>query len=136
MTAATLGDNGGPPLDPFAAMALHIDTLIEQAESSAFGNAIATPEQAAQMEVLKGDLKEAVRDMDAARKVEKEPHLEAGKAVDAKWNPSIKRGETAAKTIATLLTPWLQKVDAEKEAIAQAKRDEAAKLGSRCTGID
>lgn len=124
-----IGHNQPPePIDPFAALATHIEDLIELAEGALHGNAIETPEQAEQIEALKVDIKKAAKDADAARAAEKKPHDEAGKAVQAKWKPLLDRADIAAKTAAAALTPWLQKVQAEKEAEQQRLRDEAAKL--------
>lgn len=130
-----IGHNMPPePLDPFAAMAAHIGDLYELAEGALTGHAIDTPEKAAQIEALKTDIKKAVADAENARKAEKEPHLEAGRAVDTKWKAITDKGTLAAKTAATALTPWLQKVQAEKDAEqarlraeAEAKAEEARK---------
>jgi len=123
---AVIGGNMPPePIDPFAAMATHIGDLYELAEGTLTGQAIDTPEKAAQIEVLKADIKKAVADAEKARKAEKEPHLEAGRAVDAKWKDLTDKGTLAAKTAATALTPWLQKVQAEKDAEQERLRKEA-----------
>ena len=123
---ATIGHNNPPePLDPFAAMAAHIGDLYELAEGALTGSAIDTPEKAAQIETLKSDIKKAVADAEKARKAEKEPHLEAGRAVDTKWKAITDKGTLAAKTAATALTPWLQKVQAEKDAEQERLRKEA-----------
>jgi hypothetical protein len=123
---ATIGHNMPPePIDPFAAMATHINDLYELAEGALIGGEIDTPEKAEQIEALKADLKKAVADADKARKAEKEPHLEAGRAVDAKWKELTDKGTLAAKTAATALTPWLQKVQAEKDAEQERLRKEA-----------
>lgn len=125
MTAG-IGHNAPPePIDSFAAMATHINDLYELAEGSLTGGEIDTPEKAAQLEALKGDLKKAVAEAEKARKAEKEPHLEAGRAVDAKWKELTDKGALAAKTAATALTPWLQKVQAEKDTEQQHLREEA-----------
>jgi len=106
-------------------MAAHIDDLYELAEGALTGKEIDSAEKAAQLETLKNDIKKAVADADKARKAEKEPHLEAGRAVDAKWKPLTDKGTLAAKTAADALTPWLQKVQAEKDAEQKRLRDEA-----------
>lgn len=122
---ATIGDNGGPPLDPFAAMAAHINDLYELAEGALTGGEIASKEQADQIEALKNDIKKAVAEAEKHRKAEKEPHLEAGRAVDAKWKAITDKGTLAAKTAADALTPWLRKVQAEREAEQERLRKEA-----------
>ncbi len=123
---AVIGNNQPPePIDPFTGFAAHINDLYELAEGTLTGGEITTPEQAAQIEALKADIKKAVADAEKARKAEKEPHLEAGRAVDAKWKVLTDKGTLAAKTAATALTPWLQKVQAEKDAEQKRLREEA-----------
>lgn len=120
---APIGHNN-PPC-PFAAMAAHINDLYELAEGALTGGEITTPERAGQIEELKNDLKKAVADAEKARKIEKEPHLEAGRVIDAKWKELTEKGALAVKTANTALTPWLQKVQAEKDADTERLRKEA-----------
>lgn len=121
-----IGHNMPPEaIDPFAAMAVHINDLYQLAEGTLTGGDITTPEQAEQIEALKTDIKKAVADAEKARKAEKEPHLEAGRAVDTKWKVLTDKGTLAAKTAATALTPWLLKVQAEKDAEQKRLREEA-----------
>lgn len=120
-----IGHNGGPALDAFDAMAAHINDLYELAEGALTGSEIDSAEKAQQLETLKADIKKAVADAEKARKAEKEPHLEAGRAVDAKWKPLTDKGTLAAKTAADALTPWLRKVQAEKDAEQKRLREEA-----------
>lgn len=122
---ATIGDNGGPPLEPFEAMAAHINDLYELAESALTGAEIASKEQADQIEALKADIKKAVAEAEKHRKSEKEPHLEAGRAVDTKWKAITDKGTLAAKTAADALTPWLRKVQEAREAEQEQLRREA-----------
>lgn len=120
-----IGHNGGPALDALDAMAVHINDLYELAEGALTGSEIDSAEKAQQLETLKADIKKAVADAEKARKAEKEPHLEAGRAVDAKWKPLTDKGTLAAKTAADALTPWLRKVQAEKDAEQKRLREEA-----------
>lgn len=121
-----IGHNNPPEaIDPFAAMAVHINDLYELAEGTLTGGDITTPEQAEQIEALKTTIKKAVADAEKARKAEKEPHLEAGRAVDTKWKALTDKGTLAAKTAATALTPWLLKVQAERDAEQKRLREEA-----------
>lgn len=120
---APIGHNN-PPC-PFAAMAAHINDLYELAEGALTGGEITTPERAGKIEELKNDLKKAVADAEKARKIEKEPHLEAGRVIDAKWKELTEKGTLAVKTANTALTPFLQKVQAEKDADKERLRKEA-----------
>ena len=62
---------------------------------------------------------------DEKRKSEKEPHLEAGRAVDAKWQPIVKRaGELKAyakKTTEPFLIAEKARLAAEEKAAAEAR---------------
>ncbi|WP_376960167.1 hypothetical protein ABNQ39_20910 [Azospirillum sp. A26] len=70
-------------------------------------------------------LRAAEKAADAARKADKEPHLEAGRAVDAMYKPVLDRAKMAADACKKALAPWLAKVEAEKAAAAEAARREA-----------
>lgn len=63
------------------------------------------------------------------RKDEKEPHLEAGRQVDAKFKPILAKVEEAGKTVKATLTKWLvaEQARINAEAAAKAKADEAAR---------
>jgi hypothetical protein len=66
---------------------------------------------------------------EGAHKTEKEPHLRAGRAVDAKFKPLIDTCDTTCTKIRSLLTPYMvaeeQRLRAEQEAkIKEAVRNE------------
>lgn len=63
-------------------------------------------------------LLELLKRADTEREAEKRPHLEAGRAVDAKWKPIIDTARTAADRLRSALTPWLKKLADEKAAVA------------------
>ncbi len=62
---------------------------------------------------------------DEARKVEKEPHLEAGRAVDAKWQPIVKRAAElkawAKKSTEPFLIAEKARLAAEERAATEAR---------------
>lgn len=125
---ATIGDNGGPPLDPFAAHETHIGDLMELAESALHGNTIETPEQAAAIDELLDSIKDAAKALEATRKAENEP-FDVGKVkVQAIAKPLASKLDIAKETAIKALTPWRNKVQAEKDAEAKAKREEADRL--------
>jgi hypothetical protein len=72
---------------------------------------------------------------DEARKLEKEPHLEAGRAVDAKWQPVVKRaGELKAwakKATEPFLIAERARIVAEEKAAADARAKAAAEAEQR-----
>lgn len=69
---------------------------------------------------LCGDLK---REIEAQHKVEKAPHLEAGRKVDATYKPLVDEAEAVQKTLKTTLQAFVIEREREAKRIA----DEAAK---------
>lgn len=60
------------------------------------------------------------------RKAEKQPHIDAGKAVDEAYKPLTTRLQKAADAIKAKLTGWLQKKQVAEDE-ARRKREEAAR---------
>lgn len=123
-----IGHNGGPPLDAFTAIKISIEDLYELAQGALTGSEIKNDDQAEQIEQLKKDIKKAAAEAEISRKAEKQPHLDAGKAVDDKYKPVIERAKLAAKVAADALTPYLLAKQAERERIALEKQKEAERL--------
>lgn len=69
---------------------------------------------------------------DAEREAEKRPHLEASRAVDAKFKPAIECADTAAGELRDALTVYMRaeeaKLRAQAEAAQKAEADARAKL--------
>lgn len=87
---------------------------------------------------MRGYLLELIRQADAQREAEKKPHLDAGRAVDARWKPVIDGARSIADKLRSALTPWLNKLEAERKAAAAkqvaigaevARADTSAKAG-------
>lgn len=55
---------------------------------------------------LRNRLNELSREADKIRTKEKEPHLEAGKAVDAKWQPLVKKAKAGADQVRDAIGAW------------------------------
>jgi hypothetical protein len=125
---ATIGDNGGPALDPLPALLVHLDDLMQQATDYLDGEPVTTEGQAADVELLKTSIKQVAKDIEAARVAEKKPHDDAAKAVQEKYKPHIDRAKIAADTAAKALTPWLLAEQAKRDAEAKAKREETERL--------
>lgn len=79
--------------------------------------------QQAAAQSLRARLLELSRDADKTREKLKAPHLEAGKAVDAKWQPLVKDAKGAADTISKAMSAW----ETEKDRRAKAERERAQK---------
>ncbi len=121
---AAIGHNN-PPADPFEAFSAHIGDLFEEAKNHLDGSAIETEAQAEAVSKLLDLTRTASKDADKARAEEKRPHDDAGKAVQAKWKPLLERADLAADTCKKVLSPWLQRKEAEARAAAEAARAEA-----------
>ncbi len=118
----TIGHNAPPP---DAAFSLEIDDLFSLLSDTLAGGDVTTDEQDAAIDALLDDFRKAGADSEKARKAEKEPHLEAGRQVDAKWKPIVDkaaRGTTACKDA---LTPYRTAKQAAKDAAARKAREEA-----------
>lgn len=97
---------------------------------------IASDEQQARAQSLRARLNELSGAADKNREAEKKPHLEAGKAVDAKWQPLVKSAKAGADQIAKAMNAWeteklreeqatRAKAEAERRAVEEANRKAA-----------
>ena len=97
-----IGGNN-PPTDP-------AEVLRDQIEAAAAGvkdyATITDAEHAARAQSLRSRLTGLAKEADTARKTEKEPHLSAGRAVDAKWNPIVDRAQGGADAIRKALSDY------------------------------
>lgn len=82
---------------------------------------IGDDETASKAQSLRSRLLELSRDADKKRETEKKPHLEAGKSIDAKFQPLVKAAKAAADTIAKALGEH----ETRKARAAEAARLEA-----------
>ncbi len=132
---APQGHNAAPPTpQTFEAIAAHISDLYDEAKNWLDGQPIETQAQADEVSRLKGMITEAEALAEKTRRAENEP-FDTGKAeVQARYAPLISdtksvRGKTvmAREACNRALTPWLKKLDDEREARAKALREEADK---------
>lgn len=121
-----MGHNSGATDDTFEKL------LAREAELKQTGNLWLANTNAIQdqetADALSGFLKQVTllrSDADAARKNEKQPHLDAARAVDEKWNPLIKRADKTKELLEPRLKAWLQKKRREQEEEARRQREEA-----------
>ena len=120
-----LGHNQPPALE---AMSLHIDDLFALVSDSTAGGQVTTDEQEAALDALMDDLRKAGKEADAHRKAEKQPHMDAGKAVDAAWKPIIDKCNSGVAHLKDLLTPYrVAKQKAKDEAARKAREEAEAK---------
>lgn len=118
-----IGDNQPP--DKFGALKAHIDDLDMEARNHLDGEPITTEAQALAVSRILDDARKAAKAADEARKEEKRPHDEAGKAVQAKWQPWIGKAELAASTAKQALAPYLEAQEAAQRAAAEEARKQA-----------
>lgn len=126
--AAQIGHNN-PPND-------EAEMLREQVEAAKAGAAeytkIHDDEMAARAQSLRARLLELKATIEKAHKAAKEPHLKAGRDVDAKWLPVAREAEGAANGVRTALTAFEnEKMRAAREAQqkAEAEARRAAEAG-------
>ncbi|RYG88634.1 MAG: hypothetical protein EON59_03805 [Alphaproteobacteria bacterium] len=138
---AVMGDNA-PPATPFDAISAHIDDLLDAAKQFLDGDAITSQAVADEVGRLLDAARQAEKAADAQRKIDKKPHDDAAKAVQAQWAPIIARCSLIVSTAKQAVAPFLAAEQARKDAeAAEARRiaDEAtarAQEALRASGTD
>lgn len=121
---ATIGGNNPPPAD----------VLREQIERAAAGVAqyatITDAEHAARAQSLRSRLTGLAGEVDTARKAEKEPHLTASRAVDAKWMPLHDKAKGGADAIRKALSIYATDAAAKVSGLSIPEVKAAIKGGS------
>lgn len=120
VVAATIGDNSG--------VVDETETLADQIETALKGltkyDKITDDETSAKALSLSNRLNELSREADKKRADMKQPHLEAGKAIDKQWMPLIKSAKEGADKVKSLIGAWeTEKYRRQQE--EQRKADEA-----------
>lgn len=135
----TLSNN--PP--PVEAHGMHIDDLYATAADFLDGQAVENQGQAEALGKLLAAFREARIGADEQRKIEKKPHDDAGKAVQAAWNPLIEKCERAEKIAKNAIGTWQLKLEAEQRAaaveaarVAEAERAAAQAARDAAQGSD
>lgn len=118
----TLGHNN-PPADQ--AFGLHVDDLFALLSDTLAGGEVDNDEKEAAIDSLLDDFRKASKDADAARTVEKKPHLDASKAVDAKWKPVTEKADRGAQACKEALTPYRVAKQRAKDEAERKLREEA-----------
>lgn len=118
----TIGHNQPPPVDAFT---LHIEDLFTLVSDTTAGGQVATDEQEAALDSLMDDLRKARKDADAQRAIEKKPHDDAAKAVQAAWKPLLDKCDAGVDHIKRLLTPYRTAKQRAKDEAARKAREEA-----------
>jgi hypothetical protein len=119
---ATIGHNRP---DPFVLLSESIDDLLLEADNQLDGKGIENEEQEAAVASIFTRLRREAKAADDQRKIEKKPHDDAAKAVQAKWTPLLTRAQTALRAAETALASFLVKKEEAQRAAAEALRKEA-----------
>jgi hypothetical protein len=118
---AVMGHNAAPVEDSLDAIKDRIEDLAREAERMLKAGAAtdqAMSDQASDLANTFGELQNKVVGL---HKVEKQPHLDAGRALDTKWFSLRDRADDLKKRLkAVVVTPWLAKRAAEAEAAKRA----------------
>lgn len=118
-------DKSAPVAPPAPANAVPEPTLSDQIEKLASGAdqyaKIEDDGTAQRAQSLRANLTELAGKADKERASQKEPHLEAGRKVDAEWMPVVKRAKDVAASIRSSLEAW----ENEKRRIARVAAEKA-----------
>lgn len=134
-------DNGGPPLvepTPFEVIKAEVEDLLLEARNWCDGEPIANPAQADAVTKLHDAIHELGKRAEVARTEEKKPYDEIIAEIQSRWNTLTGNTKTTGKgkvvlgkeALQGLLTPWRNKVEAEKRAEAKRLADEAAEAAA------
>lgn len=121
------GDNR-PPVDDFEDLRQRVEDLALTANRwLSERKEITDEDMAGKLADYKEQVSSCMKNVEAERKAKKQPHIDAGKAVDLRYNPL----KTPLQKILDLIEPlqrgWLRKVREAQEAEARRQREEAEK---------
>lgn len=143
-TAPGPGHNLGPTDDRLETLRNRVDHLAEIGRKwEAERPAIADEDQAKKASTFVAQLRDVIGRIEAARKDEKAPHIEAGKAVDQKWKPLAALLEPIRGQMGQKLTAWQVEQDRKAdearrkaEADAAKRQAEADKLAAKAKTVE
>ena len=127
---AKIGGNDPPPdLSPDQALAARILNIGKQLAAwlATIGGKATTQEQADMLGNYANKFKDCENEAVAAHKVEKQPHLDAGRDVDAKWFGPVRDKAIASRTRALALIGEYTKAEDARRAEAASVANEAAR---------
>jgi len=113
---ATIGDNSGG-----LSLAEQIKDYAQQALTWFRKNGIKDKTASDLAANYRAELLRLAKTADGERETEKRPHLEASRAVDAKFKPLIDEANAAANELRDGLTKWMREEEARLEAERRAK---------------
>lgn len=119
-----------PNATPDIAFSMAADDLYSEAANFVDGAPVETQGQADALAKIITEAKTIRKDADAARKVEKQPHDDGAKAVQAKWLPVLAKVDDVIAAVQKPLTAWLQGQEDERRRVAEEARAEADRLAA------
>jgi hypothetical protein len=122
--AIAVPGHNNPPT-PFDDCERKVLDLFDEAKNFLDGEPISSQDMADAVSKLLDMIRKAKKEADDFRAAEKKPHDDAAKAVQEKWKPLITRCDLAADAAKKALTPYLEAVEREKRAVAEAARKAA-----------
>ena len=117
------------PDDPCEALAIELEGEKELAEEF-LSEPVTDQTQADKAAAWSKKLSAISKKADDQRKVEKQPHVDAGKAVDAKWNPIRDEAKDLSTRLKRHLDDWLReqaRIESERQRKAQEEADRKRK---------
>lgn len=118
-----IGDNNPPA--GYEAVKIKIEDLYDEAKLWLDGAVVDNEDLAKGINNLRNLLKGAGAEAEKIRVAEKEPFLEGGRAVDAKFRPLSEKVKRADEACASALKPWLLAKENERKDEAERLRVEA-----------
>lgn len=128
--------NRAPPDDSLEALQEAIDDLGREAERLIKAGAAKTEDAANQAADVANKLGELREKADKARKAEKQPHWDAGCAVDDKWRPIITAADIYTRLKEIVCTPFLRAEKAKKDARVAEERRKAGEIAAAARAAD
>ena len=136
---AKADQSASQPASPEKAFSTETDTIISEAEKylTSIGRKITEKVHADRLANYAVAAAAVATRAENARKSEKQPILDAGRACDAKWVPIVDRATKVTKNLKTLLIPYFNEVKrkADAEAAEAQKAAEAATIAGEAAPL-
>ena len=137
-----MGHNN-PPLTPYETALAEISSLFEEAQNWLDGEPVENQGTADKLSRLLNEVRAARKRADDARKAAAKPFDGAKKEIQDRYNPLLKQADLATDACKKAMTPWLEKLEAEKRAaeiearrIADEMRKEAEEAARSAAADD
>ena len=124
---ATIGHNNPPEPSPFELVQNGINDLYEEARQWLDGEPVTTQKQADSLQILDDQLKKIAKEAETMRVAERQPHLDANKAIQARFLPLLEKTDKARECISEAQKPFMIAKQKQQEEEARKIREEADK---------